>query len=454
MERFVEPPCDEVAERALLGGMIVDVKNIPLVLSSITEEDLYFPGHRLIFRAVRALWEEKGERWDDIVLRAYLEKEGLEDAIPLIYALVDEAAVDWSLQEVIYRVKELSSLRKVLNLSVKLMEGVRDKKELSDLLALLDGYREELSGGIPQAALPARELMRELLDVVEKLMRSEKLITGLGSGFLALDTLTTGFQEGELAIIAARPGMGKSSFMLSIALHMAMAEGVPTAIFSLEMNRLQLSMRAVSIHSGVPLQNLRRGYISGEDRDRIGASALEISRSSLYVDDTPALSLSELRIRTRSLVKEKGVKVVFVDYLQLLRANLRGASRQEEVAEISRSLKALAKELNISVVALSQLSRQVEQRSDKRPQLADLRESGQIEQDADLIIFIHRPEYYRRNPSPEEQGMAELIVAKQRQGPTGIVRVRFEKDTTAFRPLDQPPESYQEEDVDMEDIDF
>jgi len=221
----------------------------------------------------------------------------------------------------------------------------------------------------------------------------------------------------------------------------------------------------LSMLSGVPLQNIRKGFISEEDWGKLLNAALELSSRDIYIDDNPTLSTTELRIKSRKLKKEKGVEIIFVDYLQLLRPPHRRSSRQEEVAEISRNLKALAKELEVPVVALAQLSRQVEHRSDKRPQLADLRESGQIEQDADLIIFIHRPEYYKKNPSPEEEGIAEIIVAKQRQGPTGIVKLAFIKDTTMFKSLSptysgtkrvEPyePEEAEEEEFSPDDYDL
>jgi replicative DNA helicase len=277
--------------------------------------------------------------------------------------------------------------------------------------------------------------------------------------------LTTGFHPSDLVIVAARPGMGKSSFMLSMVLNLAFEEKVPLAIFSLEMSREQLVMRMLSMLSGVPLQNIRKGFISEEDWGKLLNAALELSSRDIYIDDNPTLSTTELRIKSRKLKKEKGVEIIFVDYLQLLRPPHRRSSRQEEVAEISRNLKALAKELEVPVVALAQLSRQVEHRSDKRPQLADLRESGQIEQDADLIIFIHRPEYYKKNPSPEEEGIAEIIVAKQRQGPTGIVKLAFIKDTTMFKSLSptysgtkrvEPyePEETEEEEFSPDDYDL
>jgi replicative DNA helicase len=433
-----EYPVDELAERAVLGAMIKDPESIPTVLEHLREEDFYFETHRLLFSVLYKVWEEKGRDWDDIVLRSYLEKRGLlgKISMDLVYTLAQEAAEGPLLFEAIRVVKEKSGIRKLMDLAI---EVLKNSKEYPDLNVLV----ERVSQRAYEVALKyqtsqfyhAKEVANSVLEFIDQRRKAERLITGLSSGFLGLDKLTAGFQPSDLVVIAARPGMGKSSFMLSIVLHLALNEKVPLAIFSLEMSKEQLMLRMFSILSGVPLQNIRHGFVKDEEWEKIVKAALEISSKEIYMDDSPNLLTTELRIRSRKLKQEKGVGIIFVDYLQLLKTPYRFATRQEEVAEISRSLKALAKELNIPVVALAQLSRQVEQRSDKRPQLADLRESGQIEQDADLIIFIHRPEYYKRKPLPEEEGIAEIIVAKQRQGPTGIVKLAFNKDTTAFEML-------------------
>lgn len=457
----LEPPHDELAERAVLGAIIADPESMPTVLENLREEDFYFETHRLLFSLLYKLWEDKGKDWDDIVLREYIEKRGLKDKIDfsLIYALVEEAATGSLLEEAIRSVKEKSGLRRLMDLSLHVLKGIREEPDLTNLLEFLNAKIIEISEKqLISQYWHIREVAKEVIEIIEKHRRQEKLITGIPTGFLDLDTLTTGFHPSDLVIVAARPGMGKSSFMLSMALHIAMEERLPVAIYSLEMSKEQLVMRALSMLSGVPLQNIRRGFINEEDRNKLISAALEISRCDVYIDDTPNLSTTDLRIKTRKLKKEKGIEAVFVDYLQLLRPPTRRASRQEEVAEISRNLKALAKELTLPVVALAQLSRQVEHRSDKRPQMADLRESGQIEQDADLIIFIHRPEYYKKNPSPEEQGIAEIIVAKQRQGPTGIVKVAFIKDTASFKPLmaggPSLVESYEPDVEDFSEEDF
>ncbi len=457
----LEPPYDELAERAVLGAIIADPETMPTVLEHLREEDFYFENHKLLFSLLYRVWEDKGKDWDDIVLREYIEKRGLKEKLDMafVYSLVEEAATGSLLEEAIRNVREKSGLRRLMELSLNVLRGIKEEPDLENLLELLNTKLIEISEKqIVSHYWHVRDVARDVIDIIEKHRKQEKLITGRATGFLDLDTLTTGFHPSDLIIVAARPGMGKSSFMLSMAINMAMQEKVPVVIYSLEMSKEQLVMRALSMLSGVPLQNIRRGFVNEEDRNKLISSALDLSRCEIYIDDTPGLSTTDVRIKTRKLKKEKGVEATFIDYLQLLRPPTRRSSRQEEVAEISRNLKALAKELSMPVVALAQLSRQVEHRSDKRPQLADLRESGQIEQDADLIIFIHRPEYYKRNPSPEEQGIAEIIVAKQRQGPTGIVKVAFLKDTASFKPLmagvSTTTEDYEQELEDFSEDEF
>jgi len=432
-----EYPFDELAERAVLGAMIKDPESIPTVLEYLREEDFYFENHRLLFSVLYKVWEDKGKEWDDIVLRSYLEKRGLLDKISmeLVYALAQEAAEGLLLLEAIRAVKEKAGLRRVIDLSIEMLKSAKSS-DLSLLVEKAMHRLQEISEKHqPSVVYHVKEVANTLYEFLEKRRKADRAITGVPSGFLDLDMLTAGFHPSDLVVIAARPGMGKSSFMLSMALNIAFEEKLPLAIFSLEMSKEQLVLRMLSMISGVPLQNMRKGFLSDEDWEKVVRAILELSSKDIYIDDSPSLSTTELRIKSRKLKKEKGVGIIFVDYLQLLKTPYRFATRQEEVAEISRNLKALAKELEVPVVALAQLSRQVEQRSDKRPQLADLRESGQIEQDADLILFIHRPEVYKKNPPPEEEGLAEIIVAKQRQGPTGIVKLAFDKDTTAFKPL-------------------
>jgi replicative DNA helicase len=456
-----EYPFDELAERAVLGAMIKDPESIPTVLEHLREEDFYFETHRLLFSVLYKVWDEKGKDWDDIVLKNYLEKMQLAGKISmeLVYALAQEAAEGPLLFEAVRSVKERAGIRKLMDLFI---EGLKGVKETPDFNLLVEKTSQKLyeitQKHQPSVYYHVKEVASEVLEFIERRKNAERLLTGMPSGFLDLDKLTTGFHPSDLVVIAARPGMGKSSFMLSMVLHMVSEEKVPVAVFSLEMSRQQLVMRMFAMQSGVSLQNIRQGFVNEKDWDKLVRAGLEISSRDIYIEDSPSLSTTELRVKSRKLKQEKGVGIIFVDYLQLLKTPYRSATRQEEVAEISRNLKALAKELEVPVVALAQLSRQVEQRSDKRPQLADLRESGQIEQDADLILFIHRPEYYKKNPSPEEKDIAEIIVAKQRQGPTGIVKLAFDKDTTAFKPLPSSDfkrvEEYKLEDFLPEDFDL
>jgi replicative DNA helicase len=433
-----EYPFDELAERAVLGAMIKDPESIPVVLEYLREEDFYFETHRLLFSVLYKVWDEKGKDWDDIVLREYLEKGGLRDKISmgLVYELAQEAAEGVLLHEAIRSVKEKAGIRKLIDLAIEILRGSRESPDFNALVERVSEKVYEISLKHQTSQVyHAKEIANAVLEFIDQRRKAERLITGLPSGFLDLDKLTAGLQPSDFVVVAARPGVGKSSFMLSMVLHLALNENVPLAIFSLEMSKEQLMLRMLSMLSGVPLQNLRHGYVNDDDWEKVVDAALKISSREIYMDENPNLTTTELRIKSRKLKQEKGVQIIFVDYLQLLGVPYRRSSRQEEVAEISKSLKALAKELQIPVVALAQLSRQVEQRSDKRPQLADLRESGQIEQDADLIIFIHRPEVYKKDPPPEEEGVAEIIVAKQRQGPTGIIKLAFNKNTTKFEPL-------------------
>jgi replicative DNA helicase len=302
-----------------------------------------------------------------------------------------------------------------------------------------------------------KEVIAECLERIDRARASDRMISGLPTGFLDLDTLTAGFHPGEFVVVAGRTGVGKSGFMLSVALNLAFWEGVPVAVFSLEATRHQLLFRMLSILSGVPLMNIRMGFVPDPEWREIEKLGIALAEKPLYVDDSPRLTTIELREKSKRLREERGIAVVFVDYLQLLSGPFRRNTRQEELADISMELKAIAKELNIPVVALSQLSRQVERRGDGRPQLVDLRGSGQIEEVADIVLFIHRAGANKLVLSPEEEAVAEVIVAKNRQGPTGIVKLAFERETTGFRNYMgylRKVEDQGEEESPTEDLDF
>jgi len=445
----IKEPHDESAERSVLGAMLADPEeSIPTVLEYLSEEDFYLKEHKLLFSIIVELWREHGSDWDEVVLRDLIRKKKLEDKLPFdwIIRVYEEAAPLRTLETACRIVKDKSGLRALLELSTKL---IRDIKELQDFETVIDTAQSKIFEISEKTTVThyyhVRDIAKQVVEMIDRFRKTDRLVTGISTGFTELDMMTTGFHKADLVILAARPGMGKTSFMLTLIHHVASKEKKPVAIFSLEMSKEQLVMRLLSSVAEVPLQKLRSGFITDEEREKVLAAAVELSRMNIYIDDSPSLTTTELRVKARKLHKEKGVEFIAVDYLQMLRSPLRKSSRQEEVAEISRSLKALAKDLSIPVLALAQLSRQVEHRSDRRPQLADLRESGQIEQDADLILFLHRPEYYKKNPPPEEKGVAELIVAKQRQGPTGVIKIAFIKEYAKFASLSTPAPPPREE---------
>jgi len=279
-----------------------------------------------------------------------------------------------------------------------------------------------------------QDLMKTSFETIENLYERKENVTGVPSGFKDLDSLTAGFQPSDLIIVAGRPSMGKTSFALNIAMTAAIDEGITTAVFSLEMSKEQLGLRILCSKAKVNLRNLRTGYLTEQDWGRLTLAVGGISDAPLYIDDTPAINSLEIRAKARRLKKEKNLGLVVVDYLQLMKSPSKVDSREKEISEISRSLKALAKEISVPVIALSQLNRKVEERPNKRPQLADLRESGAIEQDADVIIFIYRDEVYNKSEDNPKRGEAEIIVGKQRNGPIGMITTHFDSQYSTFRP--------------------
>ena len=289
--------------------------------------------------------------------------------------------------------------------------------------------------GSRRSFFPIKEVIKDAVLQIEHLHQKRQEVTGVPTGFYEFDRLTAGLQNSDLVIVAGRPSMGKTSFALNVAQHAAVEEGIPVAIFSLEMSREQLAMRMLCAEARVDAQAVRTGKLSDADWQRLTYAANRLSKAPIFIDDTPAISVLELRAKARRLMAEHGLGLIIIDYLQLMRGRERRERREQEISEISSSLKAMAKELNVPVMALSQLNRRVEERPDKRPQLSDLRESGAIEQDADVIIFIYRDEVYRKD-SPEK-GIAELIIGKQRNGPTGVVKLAFLAQYSTFGNLDE-----------------
>lgn len=419
----VDMPHDEIAERAVLGGLIADPSLFSVLRDySLEKGDFYFPIHAELFEFLEELYMEKGEGWDDIVFFSEAEKRGKNWAKAFIYSLVEEASTGYLFKSACQRVKELSILRKAKDKALKLLQA----QELEEVRLIYGGF-EEIFTAKKEELIDVSRLASQVYEKIRANRERDTLVSGLATGYLDLDKAIDGLHQGHLVIVGARPGMGKSSFMLCLALHLA-KKGYKTLIFSLEMSAQELGERMFSILSGVPLSSIRSGFLSEEDMAILTDTALQIIKLPIVINDAGSLSPMDIKLNIRDVKPN----VVFVDYLQLVRYEKAYASRQEEVAYISRSLKAMAKDLNVCVVALSQLSRNVEHRADKRPTLADLRESGQIEQDADLVMFLHRPDYYKKEKNGDNK--VELILAKNRHGPTGIVNLTFMPSTTAFLP--------------------
>ena len=448
---------DTVIGTALFEPSLIEA----IVEEGIKEEHFYDRVNQKIYEVILKLWNEKGSALTfDIILEELKRERVIPDLIEEV-KLIERYAENYvrsreNLVHYCQLLKKYSLKRELAELAYEILS--KDYEDPETLLEhLLDKAFELSSKKDTVPYLSLAEIVPQLKETIERFAKSKTHITGIPSGFPDLDRLTTGFHGGELIIVAGRPGMGKSSFGLSIAKYVAEREGIPVGIFSLEMSKEQLALRLLSFLSRIPLYNLRLGKLTKDEIQVLQEAFKELKDLPIYIDDSAALSTTELRVKALRMKREKDVGLIIVDYLQLLRGTRKYSSRQEEVAEISRSLKALAKELDIPVIALAQLSRQVENRSDKRPQLADLRESGQIEQDADLIIFLHRPEYYlklkKKDVPPEIKGKVEIIVAKQRQGPQDIVEAYFIDKLSLFEPKDPlDDEGFSEELLADEDV--
>jgi replicative DNA helicase len=447
------PPQSIEAEEAVLGGILLDNRALDRALELILPDDFYRESHRRIFRAMIDL-DERREPADVITLCECLRTRGdLEAAggVSAIAELAERAATAANVAYYAKIVKEKSILRSLVeaatDVAVRATEGTGDVDQfLEDAEKAVFAISERK---IKRAFFKVEDIIAQSLDTIQSLFERPELVTGVPTGFIDLDRMTAGLQPADLVIIAGRPSMGKSALATNIAQYCAAHHGKAVALFSLEMSKEQLVLRMLCGEARVDGARVRSGYMSERDLTRLAMAAQRLADLEIYIDDTPALSILELRSKTRRLMRELGrdakkpFGLVVVDYLQLMRAHREVDSREQEISAISRSLKALAKELDVPVIALSQLNRQVEQRADKRPAMADLRESGAIEQDADVIMFVYRDEVY--NKTTTEEGVAEIIVAKQRNGPTGVVKLAFRRELTRFENL-----SARQEDDDAE----
>jgi replicative DNA helicase len=433
------PPQHIEAEQSILGGILIENEAINRVTEILDADDFYREAHRKIFDALINL-SERDEPADLITLTNELRKIDQLDSIggaSYLASLIDSVPTAANIQYYARIVKEKAILRKLIQTSTEIItQSYEDRGDVEGFLDEAERSIFEISEKrVRPSFYPIREIVKESFATIEKLFRKKEAVTGVASGFKELDRMTAGFQPSDLIIVAGRPSMGKTAFCLDVAEYAAIYNKIPVAIFSLEMSKEQLVIRMLCSQANVEGTRLRTGYLNESDWPKLTIAAGSLSESPIYIDDTAALSVLEMRAKARRLKADHGLGMVIVDYLQLMKGRARVESRQQEISEISRSLKALAKELTIPVIAVSQLSRKTEERTGNRPQLSDLRESGAIEQDADLILFIYRDEVYNRDPDNPNRGKAEVIIGKQRNGPIGKIDLAFLDKFTSFKDL-------------------
>ncbi len=436
-------PQDLGAEAAVLGSMIVDPRCIGDVIELIKRDAFYHTEHQLIFDAILALFEKnRGEGIDGLLVRSELERCNQIEAIggpEYLQRIIETVPSSANVQYYAEIVKEKMLLRETIAAATEILRDSYD--ESSDASEKLDEAERKIFAitdkRIVNAAVALRDLVTKTFELIEK--RDGTLVTGLGTGYYELDSITCGLQKGDLIIIAGRPSMGKTGLALNIAEHVGIIDKIPLAIFSLEMGKQQLAERFLCSYSRVDAQLVRKGMLSIDHFTALRDAANGIFEAPIYIDDTSALTPLELRAKARRLKSAHGIRCIVVDYLQLMHIDSRKIeSRQQEITTISRYLKSLARELDIPVVVLSQLNRAPEGREDHRPRMSDLRESGSIEQDADVVMLLHREDYYHRGEEGyEPDNTAEVIIAKQRNGPTGVVKLMFREKCTRFENLSQ-----------------
>ena len=421
------PPQNLEAEQSVLGAMLIDKEALLQAAEILSPQDFYREVHQHIFQALVELFN-KGEPVDLVTACEELESRSLLNKVggaAYLATLANMTPTAAHVKHYAGIVKEKSLLRRLIQSATTIVGKCYGY--LDDVEEFLD-EAEQMIFDVARSKdtknfIPLKDALEQTFEKLERLYERKSGITGLSTGFTDLDNITSGLQDSDLIIIAARPSMGKTTLALNIAHQIAVKEKLPVAFFSLEMSGEQLAQRLLCAYAEIDAQRLRRGFLSSEDWPKLTQAVGPLSEAPLYIDDTAAISVLEMRAKARRLKMQKGLAAVFVDYLQLMRGSEKTENRQQEISGISRSLKALAKELNCPVVALSQLSRAVEQRQDKRPILSDLLESGGIEANADVVMFIYRDDYY--NPDTEKQHIAEVIVSKQRNGPTGKVELYF-----------------------------
>jgi replicative DNA helicase len=430
------------AEKSVLGAILIRNEAFNQAAELIDAEDFFRDAHRRIFNRMVAL-SERNDPIDFVTLKEELSRSGELDEVggpAYVAALADGVPRSANVEYYARIVKEKSTLRSLIHSANKILAEAYEAEQEPDLL--LDEAERSIfaiaEDRIRAGFVPLRDLVQSSFATIEKLQQHKGLVTGVPTGFLDLDEMTSGLQPSDLVLVAARPSMGKTSFVLNIAQHVGTSTTMTVGFFSLEMSKEQLFMRMLTSEARIDAHRFRSGFLSEKDYGRLSHALGVLAEARVFIDDTASIGVLEMRAKARRLKAEHGLHLLIIDYIQLMQGRGRFESRQAELASISRSLKGLAKELGVPIVALSQLSRAPETRSDHRPQLSDLRESGALEQDADVVMFIFREEQYRDadgQPNQEAEGLAEIIVGKQRNGPTGAVKLAFIKEHTRFENL-------------------
>ncbi|MDP3143139.1 MAG: replicative DNA helicase [Candidatus Omnitrophota bacterium] len=437
-EEIKVPPQNLEAEMAVLGSMLIEEEAIPMALELVDSNCFYKEVNRIIFSAVVDLFNAQ-KSVDLITLSDELKRRNNLEAlggVAYLTTLTETVPTSANVQHYARIIKEKSILRFLINNATQIVsESYEAKGNVEELLDRAEKLIFEISDHRAKGSyVVLKDIIKDSIETIDRLYQKKTHVTGVPTGFLDFDKQTAGLQNSDLIVIAGRPSMGKSALALSIAEHAAVVEKIPVGFFSLEMSKEQLVQRLLCSHAKVDAHKVRSGFLAPQDWPKLTSAAGKLSEAPIFIDDSPAISALELRAKARRLKSHHDIKLIVLDYLQLMRGSVRSSeSRQQEISEISRSLKALARELDIPVIGISQLSRAVESRQDHRPQLSDLRESGAIEQDADVVVLLLREEYYF--PTEENKGIAEVIIAKQRNGPVGSIRMAFIKEYMRFENL-------------------
>lgn len=435
IENLKKVPSSVEAEKSVLGGIFLKPDIFGDVVEILHPNDFYKNGHKLIYEAMRDIYNS-GTGIDPIVVVNKLKKNEKFDELvgeQLLFDIISDVPTAANIIEYAKIVKEKATLRRLGEVGTKIVElAYEGYEEVDNILDKAEGMIFKISENVDSKDLVSlKDVIAQEFVRLEKVYQNKGVATGISSGFSDFDQMTSGFHPSDLIILAARPAMGKTAFALNLALNAAMKSKKGVLLFSLEMSSSQLLQRLLSIEAGIGLQKIRNGFLDPDDWGKLGLASMKLSNSEINIADLPNVNVLEIRAIARRLKAAGKLDMIIIDYLQLIKGNsTRGDNRQQEISEISRALKGIARELDIPIIALSQLSRATEQRADRRPMLSDLRESGAIEQDADMVMFLYRDDYY--NEDSEDKGLTEVIIGKQRNGPVGTIKLRFFHEYTRF----------------------